>query len=112
MDPVPVLSGVPQRIARRLGGRRGATGQSYRRYGDESTFDLVVLCDRCHELFHGLVEDASKRASGLVPKGVWVEGHHVHGAKRAACGGNTKRGRKTLITSVRAGRAQDSYKVS
>jgi hypothetical protein len=32
---------------------------TYERYGDESTFDLVVLCDRCHELFHGIVEDAS-----------------------------------------------------
>ena len=24
-----------------------------------NAFDLVVLCDRCHELFHGIVEDAS-----------------------------------------------------
>jgi 5-methylcytosine-specific restriction endonuclease McrA len=32
---------------------------TYERYGDESTFDLVALCDRCHELFHGIVEDAS-----------------------------------------------------
>ena len=32
---------------------------TYDRYGDESTFDLVVLCDQCHGLFHGIVEDAS-----------------------------------------------------
>jgi 5-methylcytosine-specific restriction endonuclease McrA len=32
---------------------------TYERYGDEVTFDLVVLCDRCHELFHGIVEDVS-----------------------------------------------------
>jgi hypothetical protein len=32
---------------------------SYKRYGDENTFDLIVPCDRCHELFHGIVEDAS-----------------------------------------------------
>jgi 5-methylcytosine-specific restriction endonuclease McrA len=32
---------------------------SYEKYGDESTFDLVVLCDQCHKLFHGIVEDAS-----------------------------------------------------
>jgi 5-methylcytosine-specific restriction endonuclease McrA len=32
---------------------------TYERYGDELVFDLVVLCDRCHELFHGIVEDAS-----------------------------------------------------
>jgi 5-methylcytosine-specific restriction endonuclease McrA len=32
---------------------------TYERYGDESIFDLVVLCDRCHALFHGLAEDAS-----------------------------------------------------
>jgi 5-methylcytosine-specific restriction endonuclease McrA len=32
---------------------------SYERYGEENTFDLIVLCDRCHELFHGIVEDAS-----------------------------------------------------
>jgi hypothetical protein len=32
---------------------------TYERYGDESTFDLVVLCSGCHELFHGIVEDAS-----------------------------------------------------
>jgi 5-methylcytosine-specific restriction endonuclease McrA len=32
---------------------------TYTRYGDEVTFDLVVMCDRCHELFHGIVKDAS-----------------------------------------------------
>jgi 5-methylcytosine-specific restriction endonuclease McrA len=32
---------------------------TYERYGDESTFDLVVLCEQCHDLFHGIVEDAS-----------------------------------------------------
>ena len=32
---------------------------SYERYGDESPFDLIVLCDRCHALFHDPVEDAS-----------------------------------------------------
>jgi 5-methylcytosine-specific restriction endonuclease McrA len=32
---------------------------TYERYGDESIFDLVVLCDRCHALIHGLAEDAS-----------------------------------------------------
>ena len=32
---------------------------TYERYGDESTFDLVALCDRCHELFHGIMQDAS-----------------------------------------------------
>jgi len=32
---------------------------TYDRYGDESAFDLVVLCVRCHELFHGVVEVAS-----------------------------------------------------
>jgi hypothetical protein len=31
---------------------------TYERYGDESTFDLIVLCEQCHELFHGIVEDA------------------------------------------------------
>jgi 5-methylcytosine-specific restriction endonuclease McrA len=32
---------------------------TYERYGDESTFDLVVLCGQCHGLFHGIAEDAS-----------------------------------------------------
>jgi len=32
---------------------------TYERYGDESIFDLVALCDRCHELFHGVMQDAS-----------------------------------------------------
>ena len=32
---------------------------TYERSGDESIFDLVALCDRCHALFHGIVEDAS-----------------------------------------------------
>ena len=32
---------------------------AYDRYGDESAFDLVALCGGCHELFHGIVEDAS-----------------------------------------------------
>jgi 5-methylcytosine-specific restriction endonuclease McrA len=32
---------------------------TYERYSDESIFDLVALCDRCHALFHGLAEDAS-----------------------------------------------------
>jgi 5-methylcytosine-specific restriction endonuclease McrA len=32
---------------------------TYERYGDELVFDLVVLCDRCHALFHGIAEDAS-----------------------------------------------------
>jgi 5-methylcytosine-specific restriction endonuclease McrA len=32
---------------------------TYDRYGDESTFDLVALCGGCHERFHGIVEDAS-----------------------------------------------------
>ena len=32
---------------------------SYQRYGHESPFDLVVLCDQCHALFHDLVEEAS-----------------------------------------------------
>jgi len=37
---------------------------TYERYGDESTFDLVVLCGGCHGLFHGIVEDASERSAG------------------------------------------------
>jgi 5-methylcytosine-specific restriction endonuclease McrA len=32
---------------------------SYERYGDERPQDLVVLCRRCHELFHGGLQDAS-----------------------------------------------------
>jgi 5-methylcytosine-specific restriction endonuclease McrA len=32
---------------------------SYERYGDENVLDLVVLCGGCHELFHGIAEDAS-----------------------------------------------------
>jgi len=32
---------------------------TYVRYGDESTYDLIALCCGCHELFHGIVEDAS-----------------------------------------------------
>jgi hypothetical protein len=32
---------------------------SYERYGDELPQDLVVLCRRCHELFHGGLQDAS-----------------------------------------------------
>jgi len=32
---------------------------SYERYGDEDPFDLVVVCAQCHELFHGVVENAS-----------------------------------------------------
>jgi 5-methylcytosine-specific restriction endonuclease McrA len=32
---------------------------SYENYGDEKPQDLVVLCRACHELFHGIVEDAS-----------------------------------------------------
>jgi 5-methylcytosine-specific restriction endonuclease McrA len=32
---------------------------SYQRYGDEAPFDLIVLCAHCHELFHGVVENAS-----------------------------------------------------
>lgn len=32
---------------------------SYKCYGDESICDLVVLCETCHELFHGVEEYAS-----------------------------------------------------
>lgn len=32
---------------------------TYDRYGQESVFDLVVLCDRCHALFHGHLDDAA-----------------------------------------------------
>jgi 5-methylcytosine-specific restriction endonuclease McrA len=32
---------------------------TYDRYGQESLFDLVVLCDRCHALFHGHLDDAA-----------------------------------------------------
>jgi 5-methylcytosine-specific restriction endonuclease McrA len=32
---------------------------SYERYGDERPEDLVVLCRRCHEHFHGGMQDAS-----------------------------------------------------
>jgi 5-methylcytosine-specific restriction endonuclease McrA len=32
---------------------------AYERYGDENTFDLVVLCRSCHQKVHGIVEDAS-----------------------------------------------------
>jgi 5-methylcytosine-specific restriction endonuclease McrA len=32
---------------------------SYERYGEESVFDLVVLCERCHELFHEHLDDAA-----------------------------------------------------
>ena len=32
---------------------------TYDRYGDESSYDLVALCGGCHELFHGIAEDAS-----------------------------------------------------
>jgi hypothetical protein len=32
---------------------------SYQNYGDERPQDLVVLCRSCHDLFHGIVEDAS-----------------------------------------------------
>jgi 5-methylcytosine-specific restriction endonuclease McrA len=32
---------------------------TYDRYGAESAFDLVALCGGCHEVFHGIVEDAS-----------------------------------------------------
>ena len=32
---------------------------TYDRYGDEGPFDLVALCGGCHEVFHGIVEDAS-----------------------------------------------------
>jgi 5-methylcytosine-specific restriction endonuclease McrA len=32
---------------------------TYDRYGQESVFDLVVLCDRCHALFHGPLDDAA-----------------------------------------------------
>jgi 5-methylcytosine-specific restriction endonuclease McrA len=32
---------------------------TYERYGDESAIDLTVLCEKCHALLHGIVEDAS-----------------------------------------------------
>jgi 5-methylcytosine-specific restriction endonuclease McrA len=32
---------------------------SYERYGDESIYDLVVLCDVCHGRVHGRLQDAS-----------------------------------------------------
>jgi hypothetical protein len=32
---------------------------TYERYGDEKICDLVVLCERCHGLFHGDLQDAS-----------------------------------------------------
>jgi hypothetical protein len=32
---------------------------NYKCYGDESIYDLVVLCETCHELFHRIVADAS-----------------------------------------------------
>jgi 5-methylcytosine-specific restriction endonuclease McrA len=32
---------------------------SYQNYGDEKPQDLVVLCCSCHELFHGIAENAS-----------------------------------------------------
>ena len=32
---------------------------TYDHYGDESIYDLVVLCERCHGLFHERLQDAS-----------------------------------------------------
>ena len=32
---------------------------TYERFGDEGIYDLVVLCERCQGLFHGVLEDAS-----------------------------------------------------
>jgi 5-methylcytosine-specific restriction endonuclease McrA len=32
---------------------------TYERYGEESVFDLVGLCEVCHELFHGHQDDAA-----------------------------------------------------
>jgi hypothetical protein len=32
---------------------------TYERYGDESIFDLIVLCGQCHQRLHGIAEDAS-----------------------------------------------------
>jgi 5-methylcytosine-specific restriction endonuclease McrA len=39
-------------------GRLDVHHNSYDRYGNESVFDLVVLCERCHELFHEIAEGA------------------------------------------------------
>ncbi len=39
--------------------RLDAHHNSYARYGTESVFDLVVLCARCHALFHGSRSDAA-----------------------------------------------------
>jgi len=39
--------------------RLDAHHNTYERYGDESVYDLVVLCAQCHQLFHGGLKDAS-----------------------------------------------------
>jgi hypothetical protein len=39
--------------------RLDAHHNTYERYGDKSILDLVVLCHRCHEVFHSTLRDAS-----------------------------------------------------
>jgi 5-methylcytosine-specific restriction endonuclease McrA len=39
--------------------RLDAHHNTYDRYGEESAFDLIMLCASCHELFHGIEEYAS-----------------------------------------------------
>jgi 5-methylcytosine-specific restriction endonuclease McrA len=39
--------------------RLDAHHNTYERYGNESIYDLVVLCAPCHELFHEALRDAS-----------------------------------------------------
>jgi 5-methylcytosine-specific restriction endonuclease McrA len=49
-----------QTCSRRCGEvRMDVHHNTYERYGDESIYDLVVLCEACHELFHGELPDAA-----------------------------------------------------
>lgn len=41
------------------GGRLDVHHNTYERYGDEAFNDLVVLCARCHQMFHKIARDAS-----------------------------------------------------
>lgn len=40
--------------------------KSYARLGFERNADLIVLCERCHGLFHGVLEESRQRSLQFV----------------------------------------------
>lgn len=42
--------------------------RTYQRLGCERNSDIVVLCRRCHKLFHAVLEDSRQRTLPFLPR--------------------------------------------